>query len=117
MGNQERPTRFFDPQGRQAHYPSWGSGTISSRPITKPARATHYPSWGSGTNPERHMEVERTASLPLMGIQELGLGKEQDRGRSELTTPHGDQEQRWPAWCGGVWGHSLPLMGIRNYDV
>ena len=84
-----------------AHYPSWGSGTFSSGrrqvgdfaptslPLmgirnsgmtTGPARLKragkipHYPSWGSGTT---------SAGMSAWAYW-----------RQELTTPHGDQEQR-----------------------
>ena len=90
-GDRELCWMTWETAFRQAHYPSWGSGTRRSFPgafsphldlITphgdrehsRPtaryvSRFTHYPSWGSGTiTTALHVLVRFSGSLPLMGI-------------------------------------------------
>ena len=92
-GDQEPPSQSRPRAARpRPHYPSWGSGTLNSHSWLP---RSHYPSWGSGT----------------------GHHRDPVRRRSDLTTPHGDQEHHAPDRGRAPPEVSLPLMGIRNDDA
>ena len=54
------------------------------------------------------------ASLPLMGIENLGQRRDQRHVGEVLITPHGDRKLEIPEFLSDTTRYSLPLMGIEN---
>ena len=82
--------------GQEAHYPSWGSGTKVSAG-TKSSTLAHYPSWGSGTASHPScMHVAPSAHYPSWGS-----------GTEEAAHDVADPATHYPSWGSGTLAHGV----------